>query len=454
MNGSRFALLLVFALAGCGGSGSTVAPSSTSPVQPASTATNATIESSIVVPGAASAQSAQRSAQYISPSTLGLKIVITDIPPTGQTASFTPITAVYTLATGSNKIVVPTPATASGHTEDLTYTAYNAAPVANAIPSSAKALAWGITTGFVVAPGNNVNNPVLSGVVDSFAAPLTESGSFGMMQPAASASAPPVRIGAQTALGFGGASPASGVATMFDAGLNNIATADGGAWPVIGPVPTTATTVSAGVPVTIAETSGTCGVVGPLPHLGVSFAGGVSATTGAVATTNGALVANYDGNGGAGWYAVITAKGQTQSLTYTLSSLAVTSTNADFSCANQSLEFASTNEQPTVMTIVEHVAAEPYTLTVSNTSCPTLATVYIGSTATAIAPGPTGTSLGAGVNTFTIKPVAAGSQTATTPCLIEIQDANANATGGAAFPGATTYVAVLPVGYNQQTTVP
>ncbi len=451
MNGSRFALLLAIALAGCGGGGGAVAPSSMAPVQPASTATNATIESSIVVPGAASAQSAQsthRSAQYISPSTLGLKIIITDIPPTGQAASFSPITAVYTLATGTNKIVVPTPATATGHSEDLTYTAYNAAPVANAIPATAKALAWGITTGFVVVPGNNVNNPVLSGVVDSFAAPLTESGSFGMMS-----SAPPARIGAQTSLGFGGASPASGVATMFDAGLNNIATADGGAWPVIGPVPTTATTVSTGVPVTIAETSGTCGVVGPLPHLGVSFAGGASATTGAVATTNGALVANYDGNGGAGWYAVITAKGQTQSLTYTLSSLAVTSTNTDYSCANQSLAFSSTAEATTLMTIVEHVAAEPYTLTVSNTSCPNLATVYIGATATAIAPG-TPTSLGAGVNTFTIKPVAVASQTATTPCIIAIQNANAGATGGSTFPGATTYVAVLPVGYNQQTTVP
>jgi hypothetical protein len=141
-------------------------------------------------------------------------------------------------------------------------------------------------------------------------------------------------------------------------------------------------------------------------------------------------------------------------LTYTLSSLAVTSTNTDYSCANQSLAFSSTAEATTLMTIVEHVAAEPYTLTVSNTSCPNLATVYIGPTPTTAIATNTPTSLGAGVNTFTIKPVPIANQTAMTPCLIAIQNANVGSAGGAAFPGATTYVAVLPVGYNQQTTVP
>ena len=82
-----------------------------------------------------------------------------DVLPTGQTpASFTPTSLVFTLGTGVNTITVPTPASAPGHTEALTYVAYNAAPVSNAIPAGAKALGWALTTGFVVQPGQNVNN--------------------------------------------------------------------------------------------------------------------------------------------------------------------------------------------------------------------------------------------------------------------------------------------------------
>jgi hypothetical protein len=185
----------------------------------------------------------------------------------------------------------------------------------------------------------------------------------------------------------------------------------------------------------------------------ISYNGGAAATTAALTTTSGALTAEYDGNGGAGWYATVTATGQTQTITYTLASLAVTSTSADYSCANQSLAFSSTAEPATVLTIVDHNAAEPYTVTVATTSCPNLATIYIGSSEGAIAPGRP-TSLGAGVNTMTVKPVPVASQTATTPCIIEIQDENVGSTGGTYYPGATTYIALLPVGYNQQTTVP
>jgi hypothetical protein len=449
VNGRVAALVLVAALAGCGGGGVGGTQSSTgSSLPPSGVGGGASIESTVTIPSASAAQSSERSAQYISPSTLGMKITITDVPPTGATASFTPITAVYTLQTGVNLLKIPTPATASGHSEDLTYVAYDAAPVSNAIPGSAKALAWGLTTGFVVLPGTNVNNPVLAGVVDRFPAPLAENGAFGMMS-----SAPPTLLGKQTSLGFGGATPANGTATMFDADLNNIATADGGAaWPVIGAVPTAATTTSTGVPVTIAETPGTCGSSGTAPHLTVGFAGSTPATTATISTTSGQLTADYDGNGGAGWYAIISAKGQTQTLTYTLSSLAVTSTNHDYNCSSQSLAFSSSSEGNSIMTIVEHVAPLPYVLTVSPTNCPNLANVYIGTTTnTQITPG-TPTSLGLGVTTFLIQPV--GSQTAKNPCLIEIQDAAAGSTGGTTFPGATTYVAVLPVGYNQQTTVP
>jgi hypothetical protein len=140
---------------------------------------------------------------------------------------------------------------------------------------------------------------------------------------------------------------------------------------------------------------------------------------------------------------VISAKGQTQTLTYTLSSLAATSTgDNDYSCPNQTLSFSQESETA-LMTIVQHVAATPYTITEPNTvACTGLVNVYSGNStlpANLIAPG-VPTSLGAGT-TFTIQLVpipAAASQ-----CNIEIQDANAALTGGPTFPGGTTYVAAL-----------
>jgi hypothetical protein len=438
----KFALAATFlalALAGCGG-GSTLQPTVATPLQATAPMSNGTtIQTSITVPGTQAALGDRRAVQYVSASTLGLKITVTDIPPTGKTASFTPIVTTYTLSVGLNLIVVPTPASASGHSEDITYVAYNLAPVANVIPTGAKALGWGLTTGFVVQPGQNANNVVLSGVADGFPAPLAETGSFGMMS-----AAPPTLAGAQTSLGFGAAAPASGIATLLDAGTNDITTAAGGPWGVVGAVPTTATTPATGVPLTIAETAGTCGAIGTGPHLELSVDGGTPAVTAALQHTNDTLQADYDGKGGAGWYAVVSAKGQTQTLTYTLASLAATSTNTDFSCANQTLSFSEGNETA-LITIDQHTTATPYTLTVPNTaSCNQLVNVYAGNS-TAIAnkiPYGTPTSLGAVAN-FTI-------QLQTLPggafqCNIEIQDANATsgATGGSAFPGGTTYVAAL-----------
>jgi len=428
-------LLLAGLLAGCGGGSAGVQPGA---VAPGGSGSGSTIESTIVVPAATvTPQSARRNPQYVSASSLGLTITVTDIPPTGGTASFTPTTAVYTLATGANKVVAPTPASAPGHSEDLTYIAYDTAPVGGSIPAGAKAVGWGLTTGFVVVPGQNTNNIVLSGVVDSFA-PLAETGSLGMMS-----SAPPAPAGAQTSLGFGGATPASGIATLLDGGGNDITTASGGPWPVVGAVPTTATTVATGVPVTSLETAGTCGAVGTAPHLKLAFAGGTAGTSTAITSTNGALALQYDGGGGAGWYAVVTAKGQTKSLTYELASLGATSTNTDFSCTNQTLSFSYSNETAT-MTIVQKTGASPYTITVPNTaSCTQLVTVYAGPTTAGakIAYG-TATSLGA-LTTFTVALMSSPPSAA--QCNIEIQDANAVAgvTGGAAYPGATTYVAAL-----------
>ncbi len=427
-----FAAVLALAVSGCGsGGGSAVQPATGQPVQTNSQNDNASIESTITVPAMQSTQSTKRSAQYVSASTLGLKITVTDIPPTGKTASFTPLITVYALGIGLNKIVVPTPASASGHSEDLTYVAYDQAPVAGVIPGAAKAVGYGITTGFVVVPGQNTNNVVLSGVVDTFAAPLAETGAFGMLN-------------AQTTSGFGGAAVPSGIATLFDAGGNDITTAAGAPWPVVGSVPTLATTVGTGVPVTIVETAGTCGAVGAGPHLKLSYNGGAAATTAAITSTSGSIGAVYDGGGGAGWSAIVSAKGQTQTLTYALSTLAATSTtNSDFSCPTQTLSFSYSNETA-LMTIVEHTAATPYTITEPNTTaCTQMVNVYSGnSTAPAnlIVAG-TPTSLGA-ATTFTIQliPVPAAP---TTPCNIEVQDANAAATGGPVFPGATTYVSAL-----------
>jgi len=436
MNARLYAMLLAAALAGCGGGG-TAAVQPAGNLAPTGGSGGTEIVSMITVPAAVALQNARRGAQYVSPSTLGLKIVLTDIPPAGSAASYTPVTTLYTLGVGLNQIVVPTPASATGHTEDLEYIAYNLAPVAGAIPGGAKALGWGLTTGFVVVAGQNVNNVVLSGIADSFPVPLAETGSFGVMS-----ATPPILAGAQTTLGFGGAAVPIGLPNMEDAGLNSINAAAGGPWPVVGALPANATTAATGVPVTIAETAGTCGVIGSGPHLKLSYNGGAGATTATIAKTSDTVVPQYDGSGGAGWYAVISAKGQTQTLTYTLSSLAATSLSADYSCANQTLSFSFQSETA-LMTIVQHNAATPYTITEpASANCTNLVNVYTGnSTAPAnlITPG-TPTSLGA-ATTFTIQLVPI--PPSANQCNIEIQDANSAQTGGPAYPGATTYVAAL-----------
>jgi hypothetical protein len=435
---------LACALASCGGGGGGVQPGTGAGSQANASGNGTEIESTIVVPGAAVTQSDTRRAQYVSPSATGLKIIVTDIPPTGGTASFTPTTTVYTLVTGVNQIVVPTPASAPGHAEDLTYTAYNQAPLNNAIPSTAKAVAWGLVTGFVVAPGLNTNNVVLAGVVDHFSI-AAQSGSFGIMGPTA-------LEGAQTTLGFGGATPAAGVATLYDVGGNNIATADGGPWPVIGALPTTATASSPGVPVTIVETPGSCGATGTAPHLKLSFAGGVPATSASISTTNGSLIADYDGDGGAGWYAVVTAKGQTSNVAYTLSSFGVTSTSTDFNCTTQTLSFIQSDEND-LMTIAQHTAATPYTITEPNTTnCTNVIHVYDGNSHSTglITPGTPTVLTG---STFTIQLI---SYPSAGQCNIEIEDANAvaGASGGAGYPGGTTYVSALVPSTSQLINVP
>jgi hypothetical protein len=439
---------LTMTFAGCGGGGAGSSPSmnlSPSTVAPGSTYT----ESTIVVPAARFTQSSERRAQYISPSSLGLKVTVTDVPPTGSVASFTAIVTTYTLQTGSNTIAVPTPATAAGHTEDITYVAYDAAPVSNVIPPTAKAVDWGLATGLTIVPGKNSNSIALSGVVDTFAAPLAENGSIGTMSGASGTFA---YLGPQTISGFGGSG--TGVATLLDAGGNNIATADGGtSWPVVGAVPSTATTAATGVPISSVEVPGSCGSIGVAPHLQFTFAGGIEAATSAITTSTGALALDYDGHGGAGWYATVTAKAQTGSLVYTLSSLAVTSTgNSSYNCTTQTLAFNSNPAPAAVMTIVQHVAEEPYWVSVP-ASCSPFVNVYIGGTTsgTQIPASGVATSLGANAD-FTVEEVTPGS----TQCLIEIQDsyAHAGTTTGANDPGGTTYVAVLPPGYTQNLTVP
>jgi len=354
-------------------------------------------------------------------SSQGLSITVTDVPPTGQTASFAPITSTFQLTSGPNLVVAPTPASASGHTEDVTYVVYDTPPMSGAFPGTAKALGWALTSGLVIHPGKNTNNVVLSGVVDSFAPPLAQSGSFGMMGPS-----PPTLLGTQTTLGFGAATPANGIATMFDAGMppnNNITTAAGGPWPVIGAVPTSATASSPGVPVSVVETAGTCGAVGVAPHLELSFNGGAVAPTSAIARTDGALRVIYDGDGGVGWSAVVSAKGVTQTLTYTLSSLGATSTSADFNCANQTLSFSHSNESA-VVTIVQPTAATPYTITVPSTAnCQQLVDVYNGNSTAAPMMIPYATPTVLTASTFTIQLIS--SPPAAAMCPIEIQDANA-----------------------------
>jgi hypothetical protein len=443
----RIPLLLMCAtLASCAGGGSAVQPIAPAAVVPDSNGTS--ITSTIVVP-APQAQSNARSPQYVSASTLGLKVTVTDIPPTGKTASFTPITSVYSLSIGANQVVIPTPATAAGHTEDLTYVTYNLAPVANAIPANAKALSWGLTTGFVVQPGQNTNNIVLSAVADSFTAPLAESGSFGMMS-----ANPPVLIGAQTSLGLGGNAVPNGTPVLFDAGLNNITTAAGAPWSIVGAVPTTATTAATGIPVTIAETAGTCGAIGTGPHLQLALNGGAPATSVTIGSTTDTVQAIYDGNGGAGWFAIVSAKAQTQTLTYTLSSLAVTAvvtpSNApDWNCGAQTVAFSQSTTEKALATIVQHIPAGPYWLTVPNTAaCTGLVTVYAGNSTAPPSQIPYGAATSLVANTqFTMQIVPA--PTSNGPCNIEIQDNNAilGITGGATFPGATTYVQVeIPQG--------
>lgn len=442
MNNRIVAMLCAVTLAGCGG-GAAVQPATSSSTQ--TNAFDATVASTIVVPGTSAGQSTARTAQYVSASSLGLKVIVTDVPPSGKTASFNPITSVYTLNVGLNQIIIPTPTSAAGHTEDLTYVDYDLTPVAGAIPTNAKALGWTLTTGFVVQPGQNTNDVVLSGVADNFPAPLAETGAFGMMS-----AAPPTLAGAQTSLGFGGNAVPNGSPTLFDAGGNDITTAAGSPWPIVDGIPTSATLAASGVPVTIAETAGTCGAIGAGPHLMLSYDGGTPSTSASIVKTSDTIAAEYDGNGGAGWYAVVSAKAQSQTLTYTLSTLAVTAAGdvnynvVDWSCTNQTLSFSQSNER-WLMTVVEHNASTPYTITEPNTSsCTGLVNVYAGNSvapANLIAPG-VATSLGANTN-FTVEliPVPAGAYS----CTVELQDANAAATGGASFPGATTYVtAVLP----------
>jgi hypothetical protein len=436
MNARLSALLLAAALAGCSGGG-TAAVQPAGNALPAGNANGTAIVSTITVPAALAMANARRGAQYVSASSLGLKIVLTDIPPAGGTASYAPATTIYPLGVGLNQIIVPTPASATGHTEDLEYITYNMAPVGNAIPGGAKALGWGLTTGFVVLPGQNVNNVVLSAVADSFPAPLAETGSFGMMS-----ATPPVPAGAQTSLGFGGNAVPSGNPILEDAGLNSINAAAGGPWAVVGGLPATATAVATGVPVTVTETAGSCGAIGTGPHLKFSYNGGTAGTTATIVAPTDTIVPQYDGSGGAGWYAVVSAKGQTQTLTYTLSSLAATSTSTDYSCPNQTLSFKYVNETA-LITIVQHNPATPYTITEPATAnCTNLVNVYAGNStlpANLIVPG-TPTSLGA-ATTFTIQLIPV--PPAANQCNIEIQDANAAQTGGPAYPGATTYVAAL-----------
>jgi len=445
------AVVFAVALAGCGGGGAAVQPPAGTPSQIGSA--TASIVSTIVVPGPQDAQSSRRAPQYVSASTLGLKVIVTDVPPTGGTASFNATTSVYALGIGINRIVIPTPATAAGHTEDLTYVAYTQAPIAGSIPGGAKAIGYGLTTGFVVQPGQNTNNVQLAGVVDGFPAPLVELGTFGMMS-----AAPPALAGVQSSLGFGGAVVPSGNAVFLDGGLNNIGTAAGAPWPLVGAVPATATTAGTGVPVTIAETAGVAGCsVGNPPHLQLSYDGGAAATSAAIVKTTDTVSVTYDGNGGVGWFATVSAKAQSQTLTYTLQSLGATavpnpSNGIDWQCSSQTLSFSQNNETALV-TVTEHAPQLPYTVTVPNTAaCTGLVNVYVGGApllgANLITPG-VPRSLGALGSTFTIQLMAVPVGIPPIACNIEIQDANAVAgvTGGAVFPGGTTYVqALLPSG--------
>jgi len=448
------AMLFAFALTSCGGGGAAVQPVAGTPAQGGAAGAGSSIVSTIVVPGPQTAQTSRRSPQYVSASTLGLKVTVTDVPPANGTASFNATTSVYALGVGFNQVVIPTPATAAGHTEDLTYVVYTQAPVAGSIPAGAKALGYGLTTGFVVAPGQNTNNVQLAGVVDGFPAPLVELGTFGMMS-----AAPPALLGVQSSAGFGGAAVPSGNPIMLDGGLNNIGTAAGAPWPVVGAVPAAATTAATGIPVTIAETAGVAGCsVGNPPHLQLQYNGGALGTSAALVKTSDTIGLIYDGNGGVGWFATVSAKAQTQTLTYTLQSIGVTAVPSpanpsDWSCSNQTLSFSQPNETALV-TVTEHAAQLPYTVTVSPTvtatqSCAGLVNVYAGNNtlpANLITPG-VPKSLGAAGTQFTIQLIAAPGGYFS--CPIEIQDANAVAgvTGGAVYPGGTTYVqALLPSG--------
>ena len=425
--------LIALGLAGCAGAGSSVTAPPAAPAAAPVTANNASVVSTIVVPAAIATQNARR-ADYISASSLGLKVTVTDIPPTGKTASFSPITSSFALTTGVNLIVIPTPASASGHTEDLTYVTYNAAPAAGAIPASAKALGWALSTGLVIAPGQNTNSVALAGVVDGFGL-VAASGSFGMMS-----SSPPTLAGSATTAMLG--PTVTGSPAFSDAGGNSIEGA-GGTWPIVGAVPATATSAATGVPVSIVETAGTCGAIGASPHLMLSYNGGTPTLTAALSNATDTVAGVYDGNGGAGWSAIVSVKGQTQTLTYTFASLAVTSTSTDFSCASQTLSFSQLNESA-LFSIAETTAAKPYTLTVpATTNCMQSINVYQGNSVLPAAQIPYGTATSLGANTtFTIQLVP--SPPGPNSCTVQLQDAGGTSTYVSAVLPSSVYKIIVP----------
>jgi virginiamycin B lyase len=167
---TRLAAIIVFAaaLGGCGGGG---AGSGASPTV-SSNAMGTLSVRFVVPPASASATGRRRRIQSVASNTKGLSIAVYKSPrisnPVAQTTSVVDVSGGPVCAAGGGGRVCTVPIPAPVGTDDVVVTSYDLAPVAGAIPGTARQLGWGAATAQTItaAASNSVSFTML-GVVSS-----------------------------------------------------------------------------------------------------------------------------------------------------------------------------------------------------------------------------------------------------------------------------------------------
>jgi len=360
------------------------------------------------------------------------------------TASYTAFTATYNLTTGGNtnctaggggttcNISIPAPTGAA----DFTFVLYNVIPATSTtFATTAKALGWALVPVTVIA-GSNTLAVVVAGVADHYNTLVNQSGAVGMMG-----------LNSQTALGFAGTGTTLALtgSTVLQAGSQAVGTTgilamDTAAGTsevitsgqsVVLSIPAVATAQASPIPVKVADSVGTCGVSGT-SHTQLTLGGTSAGLSGNVVSAGTTIALTYGfGTGGVGYFSTTTVSGQTTDYTYTLSTLGVTSTSADFSCANQTVSFTEPNETA-LMTISEHAKTSGFSLIMPGSgamSCSNVAQFFdLTGTGTSLGPttGVLQTSHILTGTTFTIKEI--NTPTIAQQCIIGISDSSGTVT--------------------------